>query len=103
MYAQVCTRPYIAYAISVISSFQSNPGLDDWKIVKKVMRYLKNIERYILTFQHSNHLEVIDYFDSNLAGCKDDLKSTESYIFILAGGAISWKSAKQTLIASSTI
>ena len=31
------------------------------------------------------------------------MKSTSGYIFMLAGGAISWKSAKQSLIASSTM
>ncbi|KAL5566878.1 hypothetical protein UlMin_030042 [Ulmus minor] len=35
--------------------------------------------------------------------CVDDKKSTTSYIFIMARGAISWKSAKQTLTASSTM
>ncbi|RVW41773.1 Retrovirus-related Pol polyprotein from transposon TNT 1-94 [Vitis vinifera] len=39
---------------------------------------------------------------SNL-GCLDSRKSTSGYIFMLAGGADSWKSAKQTLIASSTM
>ena len=36
-------------------------------------------------------------------GCLDSRKSTLSYIFMLAGRAISWKSVKETLIASSTM
>ncbi|RVW72786.1 hypothetical protein CK203_049225 [Vitis vinifera] len=32
--------------------------------------------------------------DSDFAGCVDSRKSTSGYIFILAGGAISWKSIK---------
>ncbi|KAF5476128.1 hypothetical protein F2P56_007864 [Juglans regia] len=35
MYAQVCTRPDIAYAVSVLSRFQSNPGQEHWKAAKK--------------------------------------------------------------------
>jgi hypothetical protein len=103
MYAQVCTRPDIAYAVSVLSRFQSNPGQEHWKAAKKVMRYLKKTEGYMLTFQRSNHLEVVGYSDSDFAGCQDDLKSTSGYVFMLAGGAISWKSVKQTLVASSTM
>ncbi|XP_040990897.1 secreted RxLR effector protein 161-like [Juglans microcarpa x Juglans regia] len=102
MYAQVCTRPDIAYAVSVLSRFQSNPGQEHWKAAKKV-RYLKKTEGYMLTFQRSNHLEVVGYSDSDFARCQDDLKSTSGYIFILAGGAISWKSVKQILVASSTM
>ncbi|MCH88462.1 hypothetical protein A2U01_0009351, partial [Trifolium medium] len=30
-------------------------------------------------------------------------KSTSCYIYLLAGGAVSWRSAKQTLVASSTM
>ena len=28
MYAMLCTRPNICYAVGVVSRFQSNPGLD---------------------------------------------------------------------------
>ena len=57
----------------------------------------------MLTFKRSNSLEVIGYLDSNFAGCIDSRKSTFGYLFMLARGAISWKSAKQTIIASSNM
>ena len=31
------------------------------------------------------------------------MKSTSSYIYLLAGSAISWKSVKQSIVASSTM
>ena len=40
MYAQVCTRPNITFAVGVLGRYQSNPGLDHWRAAKKVMRYL---------------------------------------------------------------
>jgi len=46
---------------------------------------------------------VIGYSDSDLAGCADTRKSMFGYLFLLAGGAISWKSAKQLIIAASTM
>ncbi|KAL6339994.1 hypothetical protein AAG906_038829 [Vitis piasezkii] len=46
--------------------------------------------------------EIVGYSDSDFAGCLDR-RSTSGYIFMLAGGAVSWKSVKQTLIASSTV
>lgn len=57
----------------------------------------------MLTYRKSDHLEVIGYSDSDYGGCPDDHKSTSGYIFILAGGAVSWKSVKQTLTATSTM
>ena len=49
------------------------------------------------------YLEVIGYSDSDFVGCIDSQKLTSRYIFVLAGGAISWRSAKQTLVTTSTM
>ena len=51
----------------------------------------------MLTYRQTDELEVISYSDSNFASCVDSHKSTSRYIFMFAGGAISWRSAKQTL------
>ena len=53
-------------------------------------------------YRRTSNLEVVGYSDSDFASCVDSCKSTSGYIFILAGGAISWRSVKQTLIATST-
>ena len=52
---------------------------------------------------YTGQLEVTGYSDSDLAGCPDDRKSTSGFIFMMAGGAVSWKSVKQTLTATSTM
>jgi hypothetical protein len=49
----------------------------------------------MLTYMKTDNLEVIGYSDSDFAGCVDSQKSTSSYVFTLANGAISWKSFKQ--------
>ena len=103
MYAQVCTRPDIAYIAGMLGRYQTNPGLDHWKAAKKVLRYLQGTKDYKLTYRRSDNLEVVGYSDSDFAKCKDDKKSTSGYIFMLAGGPISWKSHKQELTATSTM
>ncbi|WKA06104.1 hypothetical protein VitviT2T_024022 [Vitis vinifera] len=103
MYAQVCTRPNIAFAIGMLGRYQSNLGLDHWKAAKKVMRYFQETKYYKLMYRRTSNLEVVGYSDSNFVGCVDSRKSTSGYIFILADGAISWRSVKQTLIATSTM
>ena len=103
MYAQVCTRPDIAYIIGMLGRYLSNPGMDHWIAAKRVMRYLQRTKDYTLTYKKSDRMEIIGYTDSDFAGCQDSRRSTSGYIFLLAGGAISWRSAKQTLVASSTM
>ena len=67
------------------------------------MRYLQGTKDYMLTFRRSDQLEVIGYSDSDFAGCVDSRKSTFGYLFLLGEGSISWKSVKQSVIASSTM
>ncbi|KAL9254068.1 Retrovirus-related Pol polyprotein from transposon TNT 1-94-like protein [Drosera capensis] len=37
MYAQVCTRPDLAYIVGMLGRYLSNPGIDHWKAAKRVM------------------------------------------------------------------
>ncbi|CAN6485003.1 unnamed protein product [Victoria cruziana] len=103
MYAQVCTRPDIAFIVGMLGRYLSNPGKDHWKAVKRVMRYLQGSNDNMLIYRKSDDLEILGYSDSDFAGCQDSRRSTSGYVFTLAGGAISWKSIKQTLVATSTM
>ena len=103
MYAQVCTRPDIAFAVGVLGRSPSNLGIDHWRAAKKVMRYLQGTKYYMLMYRQTDNLDVIDYSDLDFVGSVDSCKSTSEYIFMMAGGAISWRSVKQTLTATSTM
>ena len=48
----------------------------------------------MLTYRHTNTLEVVGFSDSDHESCMDDKKSTSGYIFMMAEGAFSWKSVK---------
>nr|CAN79191.1 hypothetical protein VITISV_000233 [Vitis vinifera] len=41
MYAQVYTRLDIAFVVGMLGRYQSNLGIDHWKVAKKVMRPLR--------------------------------------------------------------
>jgi len=103
MHAQVCTRPDIAFVVGFLGRYLSNLGMQHCKAVKRVMLYLKRTKGYMLSYQNSMNLEIIGYSDSDFAACQDNKHSTSGYIFILAEGAISLKSTKPTLVASSTM
>ncbi|XP_034674384.1 secreted RxLR effector protein 161-like [Vitis riparia] len=102
MYAQTCTRPDTSFAVGMLGRYQSDPRLKHWKAAKKVMRYLQGTKDYMLTYKRSEQLEIVGYSDSDYGGCLDSLKSTSGFVFMLANGAISWKSEKQSITASST-
>ncbi|KAL0373177.1 UNVERIFIED_CONTAM: Secreted RxLR effector protein [Sesamum calycinum] len=99
----VCTIPDIAFAIGMLGRYQSNLGIEHWEAAKKVMRDLQGTKDFQLIYKHTKNLEVVGYSDSDFAGCLDTHKSTSRYIFLLANRAMSWKSTKQTITASSTM
>nr|POF08790.1 retrovirus-related pol polyprotein from transposon tnt 1-94 [Quercus suber] len=72
MYAIVCTRPDIAYAVGVVSRFMSAS------------------------------LKLQDYIDADFAGDIDSRKSTTGFVFTLGGTAISWVSNLQKTVTFST-
>ena len=91
MYAMLCTRPDICFAVGMVSRYQSEPGEEHW------------IARdYMLVYQ-SESLEPIGYTDSDFQSNIDSRKSTSGYVFTFGGGAISWRSVKQSSIADSTM
>lgn len=57
-----------------------------------------------MVYRRVKSLEVEAYSDSDFAGqFAGSGKSTSGYVFMLAGGAIAWKSVKQTQTATSTM
>ena len=106
MYAMVYTRPDIAHSVGVLSRFMSNPGKEYWIAVKWVFIYLCGTSDYGLCYQGRPGLErVLDihgFFDAYWAGDLDQRRSTSGYVFSLFGGAVSWMSKRQSVVALST-
>lgn len=102
MYAMTCTRPDIALAVGKLSRFTSNPSELHWFAIRRVLKYLKKTINYGLCY--SGYPSVLEGFSDASWIVKDqNHASTSGWIFTLAGGAISWASRKQTLIAGSTM
>ncbi|KAL2227396.1 UNVERIFIED_CONTAM: Retrovirus-related Pol polyprotein from transposon TNT 1-94 [Sesamum indicum] len=103
MFLMVCTRPDVAYSISCLSRFMSNPGPPHWEALKWLLRYLRGSENIGIIFsKHSNDTRLVGYVDSNYANDRDSRKSTSSYVFTFCGSCISWKSQLQHIVALST-
>ena len=100
MYAMTCTRPDVAYSLGIVSKYQSDPGENHWKVVKTILKYLRNSKDQLLVYDESD-LRLIGFTDSSFQSDYDDSKSVSGFIFTLNGGAICWKSFKQHTVADS--
>ncbi|GJY96954.1 retrotransposon protein, putative, ty1-copia subclass [Tanacetum coccineum] len=81
MYAVRCTRPDVAFTQNITSRFQQN--LEHNKPIPTESR-------------------VSCYTDAGYLTDADDLKSQTGYVFVLNGGVVDWKSAKQSIFATSS-
>jgi len=100
------TRPDIAFAVSELSRFISNPGSVHLTAAKRVFRYLKQTISDGITYRLGIDEFPVNilwgFVDSDWAGCPDTRRSTSGFVFILNGAAISWKSKRQSTVALST-
>lgn len=90
MYAMVYTRPDLAYVVSIVSRFISNPRKEHWLALKWILRYIKGTLRKGLRYggkeDGSNDSKtVVGFVDSNYAGCLDTKKSLTGYVLLYMG------------------
>ncbi|KAG8473056.1 hypothetical protein CXB51_034969 [Gossypium anomalum] len=101
MYAMVCSRPDLSYAVSAVSRYMANPGKEHWKAVQWLLRYLRGTTDVCLQFGRTRD-GVIRYVDANFAGDLNRRRSLTGYVFTIESCATSWKATLQTIVALST-
>ena len=102
-YLATSTRPDISYAVGVLARFNKNPGIEHWKAVKHLFRYLKGSLDYKLVYGPSDSPALFTtYTDADHGGDPDNGRSTGGYAIIIGGGAVSWSSRLQSVVSLST-
>nr|GEV26721.1 hypothetical protein [Tanacetum cinerariifolium] len=104
MYDVRCTRPDVVFAQNITSQFRQNPGEEHWTAIKNILKYLCNTKNMFLVCggNMERELRVSCYTDAGYLTDADDLKSQTGYLFILNGGAVNWKSTKQSIFKTSS-
>ena len=101
MYAMVCTRPDIAFAVKMVRRYMSNPGREHWATVKWILRYLKGTSKVCLKYGLGKPM-LEGLIDSSMSGDVGSSRSTSRYVMTYIGGAMSWKSRLQKFLALLT-
>ena len=85
-----------------LSRYTHHPNNDHWSALARLMKYLSGTMNYGILY--SGFPDVLEgYSDANWISDLDEIKFIMGYVFTLGGGAVAWKSSKQTLIATSTM
>ena len=107
MYAMVCTKPDITYAVSLVSRYMAKSGKAHWQTLRWIQRYINGSMNRVLVYGgalgEDSKAVIEGYVNSDYAGCMDSRKSISGYVFTLFGTTISWKATLQKVVALSII
>lgn len=99
-YLASCTRPDIAQAVGALSRYMACPTAHHWSVAKGVLRYLAGTADRGIVFKRGSGGQA--FCDADYAGDVDTRRSTTAYVFVMSGGAVSWRSKMQPTVAVST-
>jgi hypothetical protein len=69
---------------------------------KLILRYLNGTKDLGLFFQKTNDPNLVGYVDAGYMFDPHNARSQTSFVFLHGGTTITWKSSKQTLVATTT-
>ena len=103
IYIATCTRPDIAYAVNLVSRYQSRPTIELVQAIKRIFRYLRGTSTLGLQYVNDTDAARMEiYTDSDYAGDLEDRKSTSGQVIQFYGNTISWSVRKQRSVTMST-
>ena len=87
MYAMICTKSDVAYSLGVVCRYQFDPRENHWKVVKAILKYLRNTKDQWLVYDETD-LKLVGFTNFSFQSNHDDSKSVSDYIFTRNGRAI---------------
>ena len=116
------TRPDISHAVAIVAKYCNDPKNAHWLAVKRIIRYLAGTRDFGILYKRQTNTgktntmpvanfsasspckaDVDMYVDADFANDLDDARSITGYIFLFAGGPLSWQSRTQLSTALSTM
>ena len=108
MHLAIISRPDIAFTVSALSKFNSDPSIHHLLAAKHLLRYIQGtkdfgLRFYTTTSTRNPDISPFGFSDASYASDPDDRKSISGYVFFLANTPISWSAHKQSVVALSTM
>ena len=112
LYCCICTRPDVAFTVSTLASFNSNPKIMHWRALQELLKFLSLTKDTGITYglpdgdMLPNQLYL--FVDADWGNERVDKsarigrRSRSGYVIYLNGGPVCWHSAYQSRVAQST-
>ncbi|XP_035840227.1 secreted RxLR effector protein 161-like [Helianthus annuus] len=96
------TRPDISFSVNLLARYSSCPTKRHWYGVKQIFRYLQGTKDMGLYFTNQSTTSLVGFADAGYLSDPHTGRSQTGYLFTSGGTAISWRSVKQTITATSS-
>ncbi|CAI5475313.1 unnamed protein product [Closterium sp. Yama58-4] len=104
MYLMTCTRPDLAFPLSILARFVA-PGRHrpvHWTAAVRVAKYLATTSGVGLVLGGQQSVVLTGHCDSSYADDAETHRSTQGYCFSLGSGAVLWRSTHSSSVSTST-
>ncbi|CAI7891346.1 unnamed protein product [Closterium sp. NIES-54] len=104
MYLMSCTRPDLAFPLSILVRFVA-PGRHrpvHWIAAVRVAKYLTTTSGVGLVLGGRQDVVLTGHSDSSYADDAETHRSTQGYCFSLGSGTVSWRSTRSSSVSTST-
>ena len=101
IYLSSITRWNIAYSVMQLTRARSNPKDEHMAAAQRVLRYLKRTPD--LCVGYSEDLTLHGYSDASHGDDPNNSRSVSSYLYMFAGGTVTWSSKKQPVVTLSSL
>ena len=104
LYSAIMIRPDVAYAVSQLSQYLTNPSQAHLDAVEYLIVYLYRSRHKGITYGGGVRVgdELQIYGDASFADDAETRRSSHGFIVTLFGGPIIWKAARQPTVTTST-
>ncbi|RZB76459.1 Retrovirus-related Pol polyprotein from transposon RE1 [Glycine soja] len=99
------TRPEISFSVNKVCQYMSKPMEEHWRVVKRILRYLKGTITHGLLIKSTKttpYIKIFGFCDADWAADQDDRRSTLGACIFLGPNLVPWWAKNQVLVAKST-
>ncbi|XP_074341987.1 secreted RxLR effector protein 161-like [Apium graveolens] len=102
MYLANNTRPDMTFSVNLLARHSCAPTQRHWYEVKHIFRYLRGTTDMGLFYSNKSKAVITGYADAGYLFDPDKARAQTGYLFTYGDTAISWRSVKQSLVATSS-
>ena len=102
MYLTNFTRPDIVLSVNLLVRYSSAPTQRHWNGIKHILRYIQGTNDMSIFYSKESKQQLLGYADARYLLDPHKARSQTVYVFNCNGTVISWRSFKQTMVATSS-